>query len=155
MNVSKAKTSLILACGLALVGLPCAFADNSGEHSANVMFKAMDTNGDSKVSRAEHAAYALKMFTDADANHDGLLSVAEMNAAHAKMTGKPAKDEMSVPDKFKAMDTNGDGQISQAEHAASADAMFIKMDADGDGVVSLSECSAGYDAMHKDKMHTN
>ena len=151
MNVSKAKTSLILACGLALVGLPCAFADNSGEHSANAMFKAMDTNGDSKVSRAEHAAHAQKMFNEADSNHDGQLSSAEMKAAHEKMSGKPAKDGMSADAKFKAMDTNGDGQVSQAEHAASADAMFTKLDVDGDGFLSASECAKGHDGMMQDK----
>ena len=52
---------------------------------------------------------------------------------------------------FKAMDTNGDGQVSQAEHAASADAMFTKLDVDGDGFLSASECAKGHDGMMQDK----
>ena len=46
----KTKPSLILACGLALVALPGAFAAHTGEHSSDAMFKAMDTNSDGKVS---------------------------------------------------------------------------------------------------------
>ena len=170
MNLTKRQnTSILLACGLALIALPCAFADHMGEHS-DAMFKAMDTNGDGKVSRAEHAAGAVKMFTDADTNHDGMLTLAEMKAAHAKMkTDKPAragsasmndksttgdkamKDDMSAEEMFKMCDTNGDGQVSQAEHAAHADAMFTKMDTDGDGFLSASEFSAGHMGMMKDK----
>jgi hypothetical protein len=58
MTAVKTKTSLILACGLALVALPCAFAEHMGEHMSDTMFKSMDTNGDGQVSRAEHAATA-------------------------------------------------------------------------------------------------
>ncbi len=148
---AKTKTSLILACGLALVGLPCAFAEHTGEHSADAMFKAMDTNGDGQVSRAEYAAHAQKMFDKMDANHDGMVTVAEMNAAHEKKADKPAKDETTASDKFKAMDTNGDGQISSVEHAAWADAMFTKLDTNGDGFLNASECAAGHESMKKDK----
>ena len=46
----------------------------------------------------------------------------------------------------KMMDTDGDGSISAAEHAAGAKQMFQKMDADGDGIVTAKEM----DAAHKD-----
>lgn len=166
MTSAKTKTSLILACGLALVALPCAFADrHEGGHSADAMFKAMDTNNDGKVSRAEHAASALKMFTEADTNHDGQVTLSEMEVAHSKMAvehakmkadmpmknDKPMKMEMSAAEMIKMCDQNGDGQISQAEHAAHADAMFTKMDKDGDGFMSASECEEGHEAMMKDK----
>ena len=42
----------------------------------------MDTNKDGKVSKAEHAAMADQMFDQADANHDGMLTQEEMDAAH-------------------------------------------------------------------------
>jgi Ca2+-binding EF-hand superfamily protein len=169
MNAPKSKTSIILACGLALVSLPCAFAEHMGEHSADAMFKAMDTNGDGRVSRAEYAAHAQKKFDDMDANHDGQVTLAEMEAAHAKMKAdhakmkadmpmqgdKPMKEEMSAAEMIKMCDQNGDGQISAAEHAAHADAMFTKMDTDGDGFLSASECAAGHDEMKKDKKSAN
>ena len=166
MTSAKTKTSLILACGLALVALPCAFANqHEGEHSPAAMFKAMDANNDGKVSRAEHAASALKMFTDADANRDGHVTLAEMEAAHAKKAAdhakmkadmpmksdKPMMMEMSAAEMIKMCDQNGDGQVSKAEHTAHADAMFTKMDKDGDGFMSDSECTAGHEAMMKDK----
>lgn len=42
-------------------------------------------------------------------------------------------------DKFKAMDSNGDGQVSAAEHAAGVSKMFGAMDANGDGFVTAAE----------------
>jgi len=155
MTAIKTKISLVLACGLALVALPCAFAEHhTGKNSAEDMFKAMDTNGDGLVSRAEHAAAAQKMFTDADTNHDGQLTLAEMQAVHATTkadmpdkTDKSAKDEMSTEEMFKMCDQNGDGQVSAAEHAAHADAMFTKMDKNKDGQLSQEECKAGHKMM--------
>jgi Ca2+-binding EF-hand superfamily protein len=46
----------------------------------------------------------------------------------------------------KMMDTDGDGSISAAEHAAGAKKMFEMMDQDGDGIVTAKEM----DAAHKD-----
>jgi len=75
-----------------------------------------------------------------------------MEAAHAKMQAdKSMKDETSAAGMIKMCDQNGDGKVSEAEHAAHADAMFTKMDTDGDGFLSASECSAGHEAMMKDQ----
>jgi len=145
------KTSLIITCCLSLAALPCAFAVHTEEHSADAMFKSMDTDGDGRVSRVEHAASAKKMFDEMDANHDGIVTAAEMTAYHEMKTNKPAKDGMSSAEKIKAMDTNGDGQLSQAEHEAGADAMFTKMDTNNDGFLSPAECTAGHDSMMKHK----
>jgi Ca2+-binding EF-hand superfamily protein len=51
----------------------------------------------------------------------------------------------------KMMDTDGDGSISAAEHAAGAKQMFAKMDADGDGIVTAKEMEAA----HKDMPTAN
>ena len=162
MNVTKSKTSLLVVCGLALAGLPCAFAAHHGG-AEDEMFKMMDTDGDGKVSRAEQAASAQKMFTDADANHDGMVTLAEMEAAQAKMETAHAKsdmpmkkdhamkDEMSAAEMFKMCDQDGDGKISQAEHTKHADAMFAQMDTDKDGFLTASECAAGHKKMMQDK----
>lgn len=172
----KTKSTLLLACGLALVALPGAFAAHPGDHSPDAMFKAMDTNSDGKASRAEHAAAAQKMFTAADTNHDGRVVVAETQAAHAKVQADHAKMNADMPMKadtpmnaampmksdkpmglemsasvMSKCDKNGDGEVSTAEHVAHADAMFTKMDTDGDGFVSASECTAGHEAMMKEK----
>ena len=51
---------------------------------------------------------------------------------------------------FDQVDTNHDGMISAAEHAAHAKAMFDKMDANHDGMVSKAEMEAGMKAMHEE-----
>ncbi len=58
-------------------------------------------------------------------------------------------------DKFKTMDSNGDGMITAAEHAAGAKAMFEEMDANKDGNVTAAEMDAGHGMMrdHADDMH--
>ena len=43
---------------------------------------------------------------------------------------------------FKMMDTNGDGMISRAEHAAGAKKMFTECDANKDGIVTAAEMEA-------------
>ena len=55
-------------------------------------------------------------------------------------------------DKMK-MDSNGDGMISAAEHAAGAQAMFARMDTDHDGNVSAAEMDAGHRMAGDESMH--
>lgn len=168
----KTKTSLILACGLALGALPAAFAEqHAGKSPSDAMFKAMDSNRDGKVSRAEHASSAQKMFSEADANRDGRATLAEIETSFTKQhadqgrlqtdkpklqTDRPMKNDqpmrmgMSAAEMLNQCDQNGDGQVSTAEHVAHADAMFTKLDTDGDSFLSVSECAAGHEAMLKD-----
>jgi len=169
MNQIKTKSSILLACGLALVALPCAFAEDAIGHSADAMFKAADSNNDGKLSRAEHAIHGKKVFTDTDTNRDGTVTLTEMTAAHAKMktdmtmqtdatkkadqadrfanAGKGAMDEMSPAAMIKMHDTNKDGQLSAAEQTAGCDAMFTKMDTNKDGSLSKDECKEGNKVM--------
>lgn len=72
---------------------------------------AGDTNGDGKVSRAEFMATAkagkhdpAKRFAKLDANGDGMLDTAEINAMLNR--------------RFKHLDANGDGVLSPDERAA-------------------------------------
>lgn len=53
---------------------------------------------------------------------------------------------------FDAMDTDHDGYVSQAEHAAYMDAMFKKADANGDGKLSKEEMRNAMENMmhHRD-----
>lgn len=161
----KPKSPLLLACGLALVLLPGAYAAHKPEHTQathDAMFKAMDTNGDGQLSRTENAAGSAKMFTDTDTSHDGQVTLAEMTASHAKMAGDmPAKTDMpmkadkprtagngnmhgmSPADMIKSHDKNNDGQVSTAEHTKACDEMFTKMDANKDGWLSPAECVEG------------
>ena len=51
---------------------------------------------------------------------------------------------MAGDDKAKLMDTNNDGVISSAEHAAGAKTMFTQMDANNDGKVTAAEMDAAH-----------
>lgn len=99
--------SLAILCGLALSA--GAFAENHPkENAADAHFKAMDANGDGKLSPDEHAAGAKKMFDTMDANKDGTVTSSEMDAAHEKVAGEKAtKADMSSAEKIKVVDTNG------------------------------------------------
>jgi Ca2+-binding EF-hand superfamily protein len=136
----------------------------------------MDKDGDGKVSAAEHADGVKTMFTKMDANKDGQVTAAEMDAMHDSMkdkghaaartdggpneqkmadkkayddtgTGKSMPKMMSSEQKIAKMDTNNDGKLSAAEHSAGAKQMFSQMDADGDGALTAQEMQKGERAM--------
>jgi Ca2+-binding EF-hand superfamily protein len=147
MNTSKHRNSLALACTIALLASPVAFAGNDAEKQ----FKKMDTNSDGQISRAEHAAGAKLMFTQCDANKDNAVTAAEMDAAVVAHGEKPAKHDKSSAEKIKMIDQNGDGKLTAAEHEAGSDKMFAMMDKNSDGSLSKEECDEGHKSMKKDK----
>ncbi len=96
---------------------------------------------------------------------DGIVTAQEMGAAHKDMptahsehsdtsrqpepgssdaSGKPMK---SASAKIKAIDTDGDGAITAAEHEAGSKKMFGKMDKDANGRLTAAEIQAGHDRM--------
>src|SRR6266446_474972 len=85
-----------MICGLVLSSSSPFAANQSKANSVDAEFKAMDTNGDGKLSPEEHAAGAKKMFDAMDSNKDGKVTAEEMDAAHEKITGEKAgKADMS------------------------------------------------------------
>jgi hypothetical protein len=70
------KFAIAFACLIALGTGSVAFANGGfgpGKH-----FEKIDTNGDGKVSKAEHTKAADERFARMDANKDGVLSQDEM-----------------------------------------------------------------------------
>jgi Ca2+-binding EF-hand superfamily protein len=112
-----------------------------GDH----VFKTMDTDGDGKVSAAEHTAGATRMFAAMDGNADGKVTAEEMTASHQRITGRaPAAGEMSAAEKIKVIDADGDGMLTAGEHATGSKTMFERMDTDKDGFVTRAEMAAGH-----------
>jgi Ca2+-binding EF-hand superfamily protein len=126
---------------------------------------SMDTDQDGSVSPTEHAAGAKKMFEKMDADGDGIVTAQEMSSAHKDMPtarsdegasesatgtasrlGKSDRPKSSAS-KIKAIDTDGDGAITAAEHEAGARKMFDKMDKDHNGKLSAAEIQAGHEKM--------
>lgn len=57
-------------------------------HGGMALAKMADTNGDRAITQAEFSAAALKHFDTVDADHNGTLTQAERQAAHAAMKAK-------------------------------------------------------------------
>jgi len=79
----------------------CTLAQDAAKNQTTPMIRAMDSNGDGKVSQAELKTEAEDLWKKADVNHDGKLTVAE--------------DEANSKKRFDAVDANHDGQISEEE----------------------------------------
>jgi len=144
-----------ILCGIALAG------GDKGDH-----MKMMDADSDGKVTAAEHADGAKKMFGKMDADKNGRVTAAEMDAAHPMMKHHKDHDQasarsddkahgdkahggkmMSSSEKIATMDANSDGQLTAEEHAAGAKKMFTKMDRDSDGTLTAQELREGHRSM--------
>jgi hypothetical protein len=145
---------------LAVIALSAVFlVAQAGEGNVKAEIALMDTNHDGRVSPAEHAAGARRMFEQMDSDHDGRVTAIEMDAYKATMkkddrqSSGDSKGEKSSAEKIKVIDTNGDSIISAAEHEAGSRSMFDKMDANHDGALTEDEIKAGHKAMmmKKDK----
>jgi Ca2+-binding EF-hand superfamily protein len=148
--MKHSKTTLTMALwGVAVTALFGFVAPANAHGSIDDELKKMDTNGDGKISADEHAAGAKMMFDKMDADHDGKVTVTEMDAAHEKANATHEKiearrpEKLSSAEKIKMMDTNGDGALSADEHAAGAKMMFEKMDTDHDGSLTKAELKTG------------
>lgn len=96
------------------------------------MFQALDTNNDGAVSQEEFIAghrMGQAGYVPADANKDGAVSREEFIQA-----GQQRREA-----RFKQLDTDGDGKLTQQEMANRATAMFRDMDANSDGKLTPEE----------------
>ena len=164
------KQALTLsAAALAMVGIAgAATAHNhrDGHHSP-------DANGDGIVTKAEANAAAAAMWQKMDANNDGVLTQADREAMKEK---RAERREQRGPERFAALDADGNGEVSlaemQAHHAErmaerterrGTDAkarpdraerhaqMFARLDTDKSGGLSQAELEAGRE-MRKERM---
>lgn len=86
---------------IALLIALSAFAFTAGAASMTGADKVrtMDADKDGKVSAAEHAASAQKMFAMLDTDKDGAISAAEFDAADARMRAAQAEREKKAAGK--------------------------------------------------------
>lgn len=96
-------------------------------------FKALDKDGDGKVSKAEFTGPPAR-FAQLDTDRDGFITRREAEAPGRSA----AAGGGALAARLKSMDKNGDGRISRDEFTGPAP-RFDKIDADHDGFATLPE----------------
>jgi Ca2+-binding EF-hand superfamily protein len=109
----------------------------------------LDADGDGRISRVEVAGKArlAEKFDEIDANRDGYIVRAEMQAWHERM--RPQR-EAARAERFGKMfaeaDLNGDGRLSRVEVTEKLPRLaerFEWLDSNGDGFLDRSEMQTG------------
>jgi len=115
------------------------------------LIQTLDANKDGKVSRDESSKAAVeranRRFDQLDADKDGFITQAEIDAARDKMRSE-VRGEMSRrgAENWKAADKDGDGAISRSEAEAGMPMLFRRfdqLDANKDGKISRDEMPQG------------
>jgi len=147
-RIFSPRPAMVAMAGFLVIGSSLAGTDTSQTAAVEREMQMMDTDRNGKVSALEHETGARQMFEKMDANRDGNVTAAEMDAAHATITGRPAsQEEMSSARKINVIDGDKDGVLSAAEHAAGSKRMFLSMDTDRDNQLSAPELLAGRERM--------
>lgn len=106
------------------------------------MFATIDADKDGKITFAELEANRKAEFTAADSNGDGSLNAEELSArALARFQEKLADRSQAMLD---TMDNDGSGGLS-ADELGQGPGMrnFARIDADNDGAITRAEAEAG------------
>lgn len=117
--LTKLKLALLIAAPLVAGATTYAIAGNGPGHDR--LIEKFDKNGDGKLDEAERAQMKAafeaqraerhrEMLARFDTNHDGTLDAAE----------RAAMRDARATERFRAMDKNGDGQLSLDEFKAGA-----------------------------------
>lgn len=139
MTPSKSKSGsvstglkLTALIGVAIVTLGgAAWAGGGKWHGA--MFDHLDANKDQQVNKQEFAPFADKRFTKLDADADGIVTTAEIDA-HLQKRLERHRDRL-----LKRFDGDGDGKVTRSEFDTHMGQMFDRVDKDDDGSVSRAE----------------
>jgi Ca2+-binding EF-hand superfamily protein len=141
--------------GLSIAGLAgLAVAQPSDDHQghrhpaaglAERWFDRMDANKDGQLTRAEVDAGSQRLFERLDANKDGEVTHEEAEAGAVAIRN----EERAA--RFKQLDTNGDGRLTQ-EESKLPQRFFEKLDTNADHALSLEEFSAmpDFGARHRE-----
>jgi Ca2+-binding EF-hand superfamily protein len=116
------------------------------------MFDSIDADKDGKLTEAELQAHRAAEFATADANSDGVLSAEELTAKHlARLTEMAADRTTRMIDN---LDENGDGSLSAEEMDPSVrERGFARMDRDDDGAISKEEAEAALERFADGRKH--
>ena len=159
---------LVMSLLAVFVCVSCAHSQKhhkAGHHRGydKHLWKKMDTNKDHQISHEEYTNAHSRKFKKIDTDGDNVISKEEKKAWKKKKKHKKAskhsdkhascghkdkkrcdckKAKKYKKHKWKKMDTNQDGQISQEEFVNAMNKKFEKMDTDGDKAISKEEKKA-------------
>ena len=153
------------ALGAAALAAP-AFADWNGKGGHGGMMGGMMGGGHGGMMGGQGGPF-LKLFQELDADKDGTLTAAELDAgvkaryAEANTDGAEGvtleeftpwffkqQQEMAVR-AFQRLDSDGDGKVTEAEATEMATTAFSHMDRNGDGALSRDDRGYGRDGHGK------
>ncbi|MEL7013058.1 MAG: calcium-binding protein [Pseudomonadota bacterium] len=134
------NTALTLCLSAAIfAGLSTqSYAAGERHGGPKIAFEEVDANADGLLSPAEMEAHRTGRFALADADGNGSLSRAELEA---RMVATQNERRARFLDRmFERRDANADGELSMAEMAQGRSGdMFSRADANGDGLISKAE----------------
>ena len=133
------KSQFFIAAVTALtLNIPLVEAQPMGQKALEKHFKEMDADHDGMISKAEFDAAHSKHFHDMDTDKDNKLSRAEMAAGHQKAAGKIREKG------FEAADTDKNGELTREEvkNMPRLSKGFDKMDTNKDGKLTRDEMEA-------------
>lgn len=133
------KITMIIA-GIAVLSAPVAVYASSEKkdyHQDKIerIFEKKDANKDGKLAKEELSGRWSTKFEKLDENKDGFITQAEAKSAHKRMKNERMTNMMM------RLDTNSDGEVSEAEFTAFTLTKFKKADKDGNGSLSRDEMS--------------
>ncbi|MCX7645086.1 MAG: EF-hand domain-containing protein [Rhodobacteraceae bacterium] len=109
------------------------FGGPGGGEMMQMLFEEVDADGDGAVTQAEIDAFRAAKVGTADASGDGGLTLEEFETLYREFT------RLRMVRAFQALDTDGDGVISQAEMDRRFGRVVERMDRNGDGVLTLED----------------
>jgi EF hand len=132
--VAAAVAILMIAAGSAL-------AQVQGRGGAlSRIFEDADANHDGVITKAEFGASRAGRFVALDADRDGFVTQEEMRAG-VVATGprQGAGQRLGI---VARADTNGDGNISKEEYFAASARLWARLDVNKDGMVDATEIAS-------------
>jgi hypothetical protein len=130
-----AIAALVAVGGIASVSLAEGMGKHGGWHGfwGRMMLTELDADKDGAVTRAEIEAHQAARVAEIDADKNGAISAEELSAHHERMRQK------HMAERLKAMDANADGSVSVDEFQAAHAWRMARLDRNGDGQIDAYE----------------
>jgi Ca2+-binding EF-hand superfamily protein len=106
-------------------------------------FATLDANHDGRISSAEYARAAQSLFEMIDMEHDGTVTLQELEAARGVLGDLDGLDPKRI---LALADADQDGKLTLGEWMAFNNARFDRIDANDDGFIDRAEWNAPHPA---------